>query len=292
MANPPSRLSLTDQFPPKLGGKTPRSGERGYVRKPIKLSVVLATHNEEANLARCLDSIKDIADEIIIVDGQSIDETVSIAKKYGAQVIVRENPANFHINKNIAIEKATGDWILQLDADEVVSPELASEIRSTLNAQRSTLNGYWMNRKNWFLTRFLTKGGQYPDPTLRLYKKGQGRLPAADVHEQATVNGSVGHLKHDLLHYRDTSFEKYMTGFNRYGTFISLQIQNSHQSLGVVPAINYLFVKPVFTFLKVYFRHRGYVDGYPGFVFALFSGLIHPVAYIKYWQRSLDQRVI
>ena len=141
MANPPSRLSLTDQFPPKLGGKPPRSGERGYVRKPIKLSVVLATHNEEANLARCLDSIKDITDEIIVVDGQSTDKTVSIAKKYKAQVIVRENPANFHINKNIAIEKATGDWILQLDADEVVSPELASEIRSTLNAQRSTVIG-------------------------------------------------------------------------------------------------------------------------------------------------------
>jgi len=274
MANPPLRLSPTDQFPPRLGGKTPRSGEEGYIRKPIKLSVVLATHNEEANIARCLDAIKDIADEIIIVDGQSTDKTVHIAKKYGAKVIVRENPANFHINKNIAIEKATGDWILQLDADEVVSPELAREIQSVLSTKHlalSTYNGYWINRKNWFLSRFLTKGGQYPDPTLRLYKKGQGRLPAADVHEQATVNGPTGHLKHDLLHYRDTSFEKYMAGFNRYSTFISLQMQASHKPL---------------TFLKIYLRHRGYVDGYPGFVFALFSGLIHPVAYIKYWQHT------
>ena len=251
--------------------------------------MVLATHNEEANIARCLDSIKDIADEIIVVDGQSTDKTVQIAKKYKAQVIIRENPANFHINKNIAIGSARGEWILQLDADEVVSPELAKEIVSTINHELSTNNGYWVNRRNWFLTRFLAKGGQYPDPTLRLYKKGQGRLPAADVHEQATVNGPVGHLKHDLLHYRDTTFEKYIVGFNRYSTFISLQMQDSHQSLGVFPAINYLFIKPLFTFLKIYFRHRGYVDGYPGFVFALFSGLIHPVAYIKYWQSSLGR---
>ena len=131
--------------------------------KTPKLSVVLATHNEEDNIGRCLEAVKDIADEIVVVDGKSSDQTVQIAKKHNAKVIIRKNPANFHINKNIAIDAAHGDWILQLDADEVVSPELSSEIRSTLSVQRPALNGYWVNRKNWFLTRFLTKGGQYPD---------------------------------------------------------------------------------------------------------------------------------
>lgn len=252
---------------------------------PIKLSVVLATHNEEANIARCLEAVKDIADEIIVVDGQSTDKTVPIAKKYKAQVIIRENPANFHINKNIAIGSARGEWILQLDADEVVSPDLAKEI-SQIVSHRSSFNGYWMNRKNWFLTRFLTKGGQYPDPTLRLYKKGFGKLPAADVHEQAAVTGPVGHLKYDLLHYADTSFSKYIERFNRYSSFIASQMQSRHQPLGVLPALNHLVIKPLITFLKIYLRHRGYVDGYPGFVFALFSGFIHPVAYIKYWQHT------
>ena len=257
--------------------------------KKIKLSVVLATHNEEASLGRCLGSVKDIANEIVIADEQSSDKTVEIAKKFAAKVISAPHNDNFHITKNIAIASATGDWILQLDADEVVSPELAREIQSHLKGGRKDsfqVNGYWMNRKNWFLTRFLTKGGQYPDPTLRLYRRGKGRLPANDVHEQAVVDGSVGHLTHDLLHYRDTSFAKYLDGFNRYSTFASLQMQDRHQPLGIWPAINYLMIKPLVTFSVIYFRHLGIVDGYPGFVFALFSGLTHAVAYIKYWQKS------
>ena len=187
-----------------------------------KLSVVLATFNEEANIARCLESVKDIANEIVIVDGESTDKTVEIAKKFGARIISTTNKSNFHINKNMAIDAANGDWILQLDVDEVVSPELSLEIKKEINYKK--YNGYWINRKNWFLTRFLTKGGQYPDPTLRLYRNGKGRLPANDVHEQAEVKGEVGHLKNDLLHYRDTNFEKYMEGFNRYSTIVSMQL--------------------------------------------------------------------
>lgn len=251
---------------------------------PIKLSVVLATHNEEANLARCLEAVKSIAGEIVIADEQSSDRTVKIAKKFGARVIFVPHHDNFHITKNIAIDAAKGDWILQLDADEVVSPELAKEILLTINSELSTINGYWINRKNWFLNRFLTKGGQYPDPTLRLYRRGKGRLPAKDVHEQAVVDGPVGHLKHDLLHYRDTSFAKYLDGVNRYSSFAASQMQAPP---GIFPAINYLAIKPFSTFFNIYFRHLGLVDGYPGFVFALFSGLTHAIAYIKYWQRML-----
>lgn len=253
---------------------------------PIKLSVVLATHNEEANLGRCLDSIKDIADEIVIADEESTDKTTEIAKKFGAKIISVSHRDNFHITKNIAIDAARGEWILQLDADEVVSPELSREIQRKIN-EKSEINGYWVNRRNWFLTRFLSKGGQYPDPTLRLYRRGFGKLPAKDVHEQARVDGPIGHLQHDLLHYRDMSFAKYMDGFNRYSSFISLQMQNRKEPLGILPAIKYLLVKPISIFFLIYFRHLGLVDGYPGFVFALFSGLIYPVSYIKYWQKSL-----
>ncbi|TSC88435.1 MAG: Glucosyl-transferase [Microgenomates group bacterium Gr01-1014_16] len=254
------------------------------MKKNLKLSVVLATFNEEENLGQCLESVQDIIDEIVVVDGESTDKTVEIAKKFGARIISTTNKPNFHINKNMAIDAATGDWILQLDADEVVSPELSSEIKKEINSKK--YNGYWMNRKNWFLNRFLTKGGQYPDPTLRLYRKGKGRLPANDVHEQAEVESEVGHLKNDLLHYRDTSFEKYMEGFNRYTTFVSLQLADRKININLSNALLYLFLKPPLTFLKIYFRHRGYVDGMPGFIFALFSGLIHAVAYIKYWQHT------
>lgn len=253
--------------------------------KKIKLSIVLATRNEEANIGRCLESVKEIADEIVVADEQSTDKTVEIAKKYGAKIISVPHQENFHITKNISLDAAKGEWILQLDADEVVSPELAQEIVSTINHEPSTMNGYWVNRKNWFLGRFLTKGGQYPDPTLRLYRKGKGRLPAKDVHEQAHVEGEIGRLQHDLLHYRDTSFAKYLEGFNRYSSLIATQMQTRNEQFNILNTLNYLFFKPLATFIKIYFRHRGYVDGIPGFIFALFSGLIHPVAYIKYWQR-------
>ncbi len=255
----------------------------------MKLSVVLATHNEEANLARCLDSVKDIASEIVIVDGTSTDKTVEIAKKYKARIISTDNKPNFHINKNMAIDAATGDWILQLDADEVVSPELAAEIKNLLithNSQLITNNGYWLNRKNWFLSKFLTKGGQYPDPTLRLYRKGMGRLPAKDVHEQAVVTGQTGRLQSDLLHYRDLDFEKYLQGFNRYTSFISTQLTEGKISIDFWQEMNYLFVKPAIEFFLIFIRHRGYVDGFPGFVFALFSALRFPVSFIKYWQET------
>ncbi len=249
----------------------------------MTLSVVLATRNESQNLAKCLDSIFHIADEIIIADEQSSDDTPKIAKKYHAKVILVPHQQNFHITKNIAIDAASKDWILQLDADEVVSPHLAAEIVSTINSSIPS-NGYWINRKNWFLDRFLTKGGQYPDPTLRLYRRGSGRLPAIDVHEQAVVVGEVGHLKSDLLHYRDTSFEKYLDGFNRYSSLIATQWQDKNIAFDIFTVIKYLLIRPTTLFLNIYFRHRGYVDGRAGFIFALFSAWVPAVSYIKYWQ--------
>ncbi len=250
-----------------------------------KLSVVLATRNEEENLKRCLLSVARIADEVVVADEQSTDKTVAVAKKFGAKVIPVPHHDNFHITKNTAIDAATGDWVLQLDADEVVSKALAYEIVRAIRS-KSAADGYWLNRKNWFLDRWLTKGGQYPDPTLRLYRRGKGRLPAKDVHEQAEVQGAIGHLRHDLLHYRDTSFSKYITGWNRYSSFIARQMQEEKLQFNLLNTCLYLCLKPLSTFGKIYIRHRGYVDGFAGLVFALFSGLIHPVAFIKYWQHK------
>lgn len=237
-----------------------------------KISVVLAVYNEESHLRACLESIKDLTGEIVIVDGGSIDKTVDIAKEFDARIIETDNPPNFHINKNKAIDAAKGDWILQLDADEVVTAELTREIKKAVLS--NDINGYWIPRKNFFLGRFLTKGGQYPDYTLRLYKNGKGRLPGKDVHEQATVDGKVEFLKNDLLHLRDKNFSDYMERFNRYTDLLSTQIINPN-------FFDYLFIKPIFWFIKAYIRHRGYVDGFPGFVFALFSSLRFPISYIK-----------
>ena len=251
-----------------------------------KLSVALATHNEEDNLERSLNSVKSIVSEIVIVDGESQDKTVEIARRYGAKVIIRENPVMFHINKQKAIDEATGEWILQMDADEVVSPRLASEIKSKIQNPKSEINGYWMPRKNYFLGRFLMKGGQYPDYTLRLYKKGKGRLPQKDVHEQAVVEGKVSYLENALLHYPYKSFSFYLLKWNRYNDLLAGQIReelgNKNKIERIAYAIAYLFIKPSHWLLTTYLRHKGFMDSWQGFVFSFFSALRFPVSFIVY----------
>lgn len=247
----------------------------------IKFSVVLAVFNEEENLATCLESVKNLADEIVIVDGGSTDKTVEIAKKYKAKVIITDNPPMFHINKQKAIDAATGDWILQLDADEHVSPELSEEIAKIIE-NSGDVNGYWIPRINFFLGRFLKKGGQYPDYTLRLYRRGKSQLPCKSVHEQAVVEGKVEYLKHDLLHYADKNFKRYLLRFNRYTNLEAQDYVEKKIGKGFLTTFNYLFVKPLWWFLWTFFRHKGFQDGFPGFVFALFSGLRFSIAYMKY----------
>ncbi|HUD45092.1 MAG TPA: glycosyltransferase family 2 protein [Patescibacteria group bacterium] len=249
------------------------------------LSVVLAVYNEEKNLARCLDSVRNFADEIIIVDGSSTDKTVEIAKKYTAKILVTSNPPIFHINKQKAIDLATKDWILQLDADEVVSKELKEEIqKKVLTEKNNEYSGYWTPRKNWFLGRFLLKGGQYPDYTLRLYKRGKGHLPQKDVHEQAEIEGEVGYLVSALLHYPYENFAVYKMKWDRYNRIFASQMRERQRNMNLLGkvffAINNLIFQPIFWFLKAYLRHKGFMDGWAGFVFAFYSALRFPAAYL------------
>ncbi|MEX2007754.1 MAG: glycosyltransferase family 2 protein [Candidatus Levyibacteriota bacterium] len=248
------------------------------------ISVVLATYNEEKNLPDCLKSVRNLADEIVIVDGTSKDATLEIAKKYNAKTKVVENRENFHINKQKAIDMATREWILQLDADERVTPSLRDEIKSQIsNIKCSNINGYWIPRENWFLGRFLMKGGQYPDYTLRLYRKGKGRLPQKDVHEQAVVEGEIGYLKNPLIHMSDPEFERYFKRWQRYTSFIAKQLKESNVKwYNPVTAIKYLLILPVWWFLLTYIRHKGFMDSWQGFVFSFFSALRFPLSYLKF----------
>jgi glycosyltransferase involved in cell wall biosynthesis len=253
------------------------------------ISVVLATYNEEKNLEKCLNSVASFANEVVVVDGESSDSTVKIAKKLGARVIVTSNKANFHINKQMAMDEAKGDLILQLDADEVVDKELAEFIQKT---ERDVLNNvdanlpsaWWIKRKNWFMGRFLTKGGQYPDPVIRLYVKGKARLPQKDVHEQMVVDGRVSWAEGHLLHFGNPSFAEYLRKFNTYTSFKAQQLYEKKLPINLPNSFLYLKWKPLSTWFSLYVRHKGFVDGVPGFVFATFSGVHHALAYIKLWE--------
>lgn len=246
------------------------------------LSIAIATFNESQNIKKCLDAIVSIADEIVIVDGQSTDNTVSIIKNYSkVKIISTPNRSMFHLNKQMAIDNCSSDWILQLDADEVVTPELSTEISKILQKHPNDIpnNGFWINRKNYFLGRFLTKGGIYPDPTIRFYKKNMGKLPCKNVHEQAEVVGSVGHLQSDLLHFSDPTFSRYLIRQDRYTSLLASELNSPN-------FITFFLFKPIYWFILSYFFHRGYVDGFPGFIFSIFSSMRFPIAYIKYWEKK------
>ena len=248
------------------------------------ISVVLATHNEEKNLARCLDSVKSFADEIVVVDGESTDKTVEIARSYKARVIQTTNKSNFHINKQMAMDEAKGELVLQLDADEVVDQELATFI-TAVNLAETKISAWWLRRRNYFLSRFLTKGGQYPDPVIRLYRNGAARLPQKNVHEQMTVDGATDTAPGHLLHYPYPDLQMYMKKFATYTAFEAERIEQSIELRGS-NAIRYLLLKPSKTFFLLYFRHKGFVDGVPGLLFALMSALHHPFVYLQLWERK------
>lgn len=251
-----------------------------------KLSIVLSTYNEEKNMEDFFENVKGIADEVVLVDGSSKDKTVEIAKKYGAKIKITDNPPIFLINRQKAIDMATGDWLFNLDADERLSPELKEEIKSiTSKASENDLNGYWVPRKNFFLGRFLMKGGQYPDYQLRLYKRDKVHFELKDVHEQAIVNGRTDYLKNAMLHFPYFSFLHYLKKWNVYVNVLASQIKEEQSTkniaLRLFYAMMYLFIRPAHWLFTTYFRHKGFVDGWQGFVFSFFSALRFPVAYLK-----------
>src|SRR3989304_6646928 len=249
--------------------------------KKIKISAALATFNEEENIVDCIESLKNFSDEIVVADGSSTDRTRELAENLGAKIIKTTNKPMFHINKNLAIDTCTSDWIFLIDADERVSKELAGEIKGIIS-ENPKENGFWINRRNWFLGGYLTKGGAYPDSVIRLFRRGKGRLPQISVHEQVAIDGEVGHLKNDILHFADPSFERYLLRANRYTDQTAREIANINPGRGVYTLLNYSLVKPLFTFAKIYFRHKGYQDGFRGFAWAFFSAFHFFFAYVKY----------
>lgn len=251
----------------------------------MKLSIAIATYNEQNNLARCLSSVSDMADEIVLVDGGSSDKTLEIAKTYHAKIIRTDNPPIFHINKQKALDGCRGDWILQLDADEVVPPDLAKEIVTIIKQQTTKnqqLNGYYIPRKNYFWGHFMKKGGQYPDYVIRLFRRGKGRFPAKSVHEQIAIEGEVGHLTNPMLHYSYMTRRDYWKKSDSYTTLTAREYQKEGVPKDAFHYIYYTVWKPLTTFVSIFVRHKGFMDGLTGFEFALYSGLHYATAYKKY----------
>lgn len=286
-----------------------------------KISAAIATHNEESNIGGCLKSIKDFVDEIIIVDGNSEDQTVEIASSFGAKVTKVPNNPMFHNMKQKAFDLSSGAWILYLDADERVSPRLAQEIQKVVGLSDEDLREYeekvlkenhlfvrhqklleqrdgqigddsktytafFFPRKNYFLGKYLKYGGVYPDGVIRLFKKGKAYLPCKDIHEQMVVEGRVGWLKNDLLHLADPTFGRYLERNRRYINLIVQDLKTRNVRKNIGQFVNYMVVKPIFWFTATQIRHKGILDGFQGIIFSFFSALRFPRAYWRYLKSS------
>ena len=242
-----------------------------------RISVTVITWNEEERLRRCLESVA-WADEIVVVDAGSDDKTVEIARGFTDHVLVRAWDG-FAPQKNFAAERATGDWVLSLDADEEVSPELAAEIRRLVAAPAA--DGYLLPRRNIFWGRWVRHGLLYPDWQLRLFRRGRGRFVAREVHESVEVDGRVDRLSAALVHrsYRDVA--DFIARTNRYTTLAADEWVRRGRRIRVTD----LIVRPAGRFLSMYVVHAGFLDGWRGFLLAVLYAYYVFVRSAKVWER-------
>jgi glycosyltransferase involved in cell wall biosynthesis len=246
------------------------------------LSVALITKNEEVNLRRTLQSVR-WADEIIIVDNGSMDGTESIARETNARFFV-EGWKGFGAQKNSAIAKCTGDWILSLDADEEVSQGLTGEIRGLLSESPSH-DAYFIPRRNFFLGRWIRHGGYYPDPKLRLFRRGAAQFEERAVHETMQYHGSPGHLRGDLLHHAYPTLDAYIEHMNAYSSLgVHQAIARAKTSRGILPFLWNVYVNPVATFQYNYILRGGFLDGREGLLLHLYHSVYVSWKYAKAWE--------
>lgn len=242
-----------------------------------KISVVLSVYNEEAKLARTLEALA-WADEIIVVDNESTDQTAGVAKKYGAIVYKEKNNLMLNINKNKGFTKANCDWILNLDGDEVIPPELAKEIKEKVVSPQ--IVGYWIPRKNIIFGKWIRHGLWWPDQQLRLFRRGKGKFPCEHIHEYIKVDGPVGQLTQPYIHYNYESVHQYLTKIDRASTSESIRLRETHYQIMWYDAIRF----PLSDFLKIYFAERAYKDGLHGLVLALLQAFYSFCTFAKLWE--------
>jgi glycosyltransferase involved in cell wall biosynthesis len=255
----------------------------------VTLSVVLITQNEEHNLPRTLESVaplvRDGKGEIIVVDSGSIDGTVDIARSHGAKVFV-EPWKGFAAQKNSAMDKATMAWVLQLDADEHLEPALATEIATALNASPA-VKGFWIPRKNFFLGRWIRRGGFYPDRKLRLLRRGAGRFEEYGAHPTIKLDGATARLSHALLHHAYPTLRGYIDHMNSYSSMgAEVAVAQGRRRFGFTDIV----IRPGLTFVYNYIFRLGFLDGREGLLLHLYHSAYVSWKYSKAWELSRQGR--
>ncbi|MEA3489279.1 MAG: glycosyltransferase family 2 protein [Candidatus Omnitrophota bacterium] len=245
-----------------------------------KLSVVILTKNEEDKIRNCLESIKWV-DEIVVVDGFSTDGTVDICKEYGARIVQHEFEGDFGEERNIGIDNSSGDWILQLDADEVVTGPFRDRVMKILNGEYSH-TAYKFLRKNIFLGRFMRHGGWYHYSS-HFFKKGHARYEGK-VHHHLIADGEIAELDAEIEHYPFENLAQLIARQNRYTNIEAREILDLRGKIDEKEVRYNIRVKPVKLFWKFYVKKKGYKEGMHGFIFSLLFAWVHFLKWAKYWE--------
>lgn len=247
-----------------------------------KLSVVITAYNEEKTIEECLKSIKDWADEIVVVDNTSSDKTATIAKKYTKNVFTQKNDIQkIDIQKNFGFSKANGEWILSLDADERMTPELGKEIKKITQA-KDAVTGYWIPRKNIIFGKWIEHTGWYPDYQLRLFKKGTGKYTGTHVHEDIHVDGKTAKLQQPLIHQHYATVQQFILR--------SLIYIPNEAEYGLKQGYKFSYLDvirfPFREFLSRFFSREGYKDGLHGLVLSMLMGWYYFMIFAYMWEKE------
>jgi len=253
----------------------------------MTISVAIVAMDEEANIGRTLASVG-WADEIVLVDSGSKDRTCEIARERGAQVVV-EPWRGYVAQKQYAIDLCTKDWVLLVDADEEISPGLAEEIRRVIN-DPNAVSGYWLPRKNLFLGRWMRHGGFYPDPKLRLFRRGQGFVTGHDPHDRCELKPEVPQttqqFKNAMVHYTYPNLSLYIAHMNRYSSLgAEMAVAKGHRGFSFADIV----LRPLATFVCNYFARLGFLDGREGLLLHLYHAVYVSWKYAKAWEMSRGQ---
>lgn len=250
-----------------------------------RLSVVMSAHNEAGVIAKALESVQGIAQELVVVDSGSTDDTAAVASRFTDKIISEPNRLMLNVNKNVAIDAARGDWVLLLDPDEQVSPELADEIARVVS-DPTARDGYWMPRRNHELGQWVA--ATYPDRQLRLFRNGKARFACANIHEMVEVQGHTGELAGDLLHFPPQGLFEYVHKRNLYSEHRAALMFAEGRPFRA----HRLVTGPARHFVKHYLLKRGFREGVPGFLMAAIGAFGIFLHEAKLWQKTTDGKSI
>ena len=240
----------------------------------MKITATIITLNEERNIARAMESLR-CCDQVVVLDSGSVDRTVELASNLGA-IVMEQSWPGYANQKNRAAERADHDWILSLDADEALSEGLEGEIWN-LKKHGAAFDAYTMPRMAKYMGRWILHGGWYPDRKVRLYNRNKAKWVGDFVHESVKVEGSIGHLESNLLHFTCDSLSEHLRTMDRYTTLAAEELVARKTKIG----LSKLILDPAWTFMRSYFLQRGFLDGLEGLTIAHMAAIYTFLKYAK-----------